>query len=95
MKDLVAHLAASLVANPNEVAVTERAQDNGTLLELQVAPDDVTHVIGKQGRTARAMRALVTAAGAKRGGRYFLKILSGAENSETTQDSPDQGASAA
>lgn len=77
MKELVAYLAASLVTRPDEVTVTESVQDNGTLLEVQVAREDITQVIGKQGRTARAMRALVSAAGAKQGGRFFLKILSG------------------
>ena len=98
MKDLVAYLAASLVTSPDEVAVTECVQDNGTLLELQVAAEDVNLVIGKQGRTARAMRALVSAAGAKKGGRYFLKILSG-DLSDAPQDghtggAPDDGSEA-
>ncbi len=90
MKDLVAYLAASLVSRPDEVAVNECARDNGVLLELRVAAEDVTLVIGKQGRTARAMRALVSAAGAKKGGRYFLKILSGDLPDGPSQDSlPD------
>lgn len=94
MKELVAYLASSLVTHPDEVSVTERVQDNGTLLELEVAPEDVTHVIGKQGRTVRAMRALLSAAGAKKGGRYFLKILSGQENisSEKTSEKTSENA---
>ncbi len=82
MKELVAHLAASLAARPDEVLVTESESAGGLLLELKVAEDDVALVIGQHGRTARAMRALVSAAAAKRGRRCFLKILSGGNDSE-------------
>ncbi|UQZ89885.1 RNA-binding protein [Deltaproteobacteria bacterium Smac51] len=94
MKELVTYLAGALATHPDEVAVTECAKDNGVVLELQVAAEDLTHVIGKQGRTARAMRSLLSAAGAKAGSRYFLKIMSGDETAETneSQDAPEDAA---
>lgn len=74
MKELVTHLARSLAGRPQDVLVTEKPGDRETLLELTVAEEDLNHLIGKQGRTIKAMRALLTAASARTGRRYFLKI---------------------
>lgn len=74
MKELVAHLARSLAGRPQDVLVTEKPGDREILLELIVAEEDLNHLIGKQGRTIKAMRALLTAASARSGHRYFLKI---------------------
>ena len=74
MKDLVEFIAKSLVDHPDEVRVDEVRRGESTVVELRVAPDDLGRVIGRQGRTARAMRNLIAAA--ERGGsRTILDIL--------------------
>ncbi|MBI2212416.1 MAG: KH domain-containing protein [Acidobacteria bacterium] len=74
MKDLVEFIAKSLVDHPEEVRVDEVRRGEATVVELRVAPDDLGRVIGRQGRTARAMRNLIAAA--ERGGsRTILDIL--------------------
>jgi predicted RNA-binding protein YlqC (UPF0109 family) len=75
MKDLVENIARSLVDKPEEVSVTLIEGQQTTVLELQVAQEDLGKVIGKQGRTARAMRALLGVAGTKENQRYVLEIL--------------------
>lgn len=75
MKKLIEFIATSLVDDQNSVDVTEVEGEDATVLELRVAKDDLGKVIGKQGRTARAMRALLTATAAKSGGRARLEIL--------------------
>ena len=76
MKELVEEIARALVDKPEDIEVTERELpgDGGTVLALRVAPEDVGRVIGKQGRTARSIRALLTAAGSKTNHRYTLEI---------------------
>ena len=75
MKELIEFLAKSLVDNPDEVRVRTHERDQQTVLELEVAPADLGKVIGRQGRTARAMRTLLAAAGQKTRHRYSLDIL--------------------
>ena len=75
MKELIEFLAHSLVDEPDEVEVRTRNRDQATVLELMVAPNDLGKVIGRQGRTARAMRTLLAAAGNKQRRRYILDIL--------------------
>ena len=75
MKDLVEFLAKNLVANPDEVKVEEIASGRQTVFELTVARSDVGKVIGKQGRTARALRSLLKVAATKQGQRATLEIL--------------------
>ncbi len=74
MKDLIAYLAGSLAGRPEDVRVTESPGEKGTTLELTVADEDLNHLIGKQGRTVKAMRSLLAAASAKSGRRCFLTI---------------------
>ena len=76
MKELVEEIARALVDRPDDVDVSERELpgEQGSVLELHVAPEDVGKVIGKQGRTARSIRSLLTAAGSKRNRRYTLEI---------------------
>ena len=62
LKELVEYIAKSLVDNPDEVVVTEVEGEQTSVLELKVAKEDLGKVIGKQGRTARAMRVILTAA---------------------------------
>ena len=61
IRQLVEEIAKSLVDTPDEVVVKEVAGEHATVLELRVAPSDLGKVIGKQGRTARAMRTLLGA----------------------------------
>jgi len=69
-------LAKLLVDQPDEVEVTEIPnRRGGGILELQVAPDDLGKVIGRQGRTARALRTLLETREDRRGVRYELEIL--------------------
>ena len=75
MRELVDFLARSLVDEPEQVKVTELRRDQATVLELQVAPPDLGKVIGRQGRTARAMRTVLAAAAARSGRRYILDII--------------------
>ena len=75
MKDLVTEIAKALVDIPDEVNVREVEGEQVTVLELRVAPTDLGKVIGKQGRTARAIRTLLSAAGTKIGKRFHLEII--------------------
>ena len=75
IRQLVEEIAKSLVDTPDEVVVKEVAGDHATVLELRVAPSDLGKVIGKQGRTARAMRTLLGASGMKYNRRFSLEIL--------------------
>ena len=75
LKDLIEYLARALVDHPDEVSVAEIAGEQTVVLELKVAKDDLGKVIGKQGRTVKAMRALLSAASAKLRKRADLEIL--------------------
>lgn len=75
LKDVVETIAKALVDHPDEVAVSEIDREGATILELRVASGDLGKVIGKQGRTARAMRTLLRASGMKLGRRFVLEIL--------------------
>lgn len=75
MKDLIEYIAKSLVDRPESVVVKETEGEKTTIIELRVAQEDLGKVIGKQGRTARAMRTILNAAGTKIGKRCVLEIL--------------------
>ncbi len=75
MKDLLSAIAKALVDHPDQVEVTEVEGEQTTVLELKVAPDDLGKVIGKQGRTARAVRTILNASGMKLKKRFVLEIL--------------------
>jgi len=75
MKDLIKYIAQALVDNPDQVAVEEVEGNQTSVLELKVAKEDLGKVIGKQGRTARAMRTILSAASAKVRKRTVLEIL--------------------
>ena len=75
MKELVEMIAKALVDQPEKVVVSQLEGEQTTILELKVAPEDLGKVIGKQGRTARAMRILLGAAGMKLKRRYNLEII--------------------
>jgi predicted RNA-binding protein YlqC (UPF0109 family) len=75
MRLLIEYIAKALVDAPDQVTVQEVQEDDTTVLELRVAAGDVGKVIGKQGRTARALRILLGAAGMKLHQRFALEIL--------------------
>ena len=75
MKDLVETIARALVDHPEEVQVKSGEGAQVTVLELRVHPEDLGKVIGRQGRTAKAIRTLLGAAGMKHRKRYTLEIL--------------------
>ncbi len=75
LRELVEFIARSLVDDPDAVRVTEVAADHGVVIELRVASADMGKVIGKQGRIARALRAVVKAAAIRSGTRVMVEIL--------------------
>ncbi len=74
MKELISFLAKSLVENPDAVQVTETEGEESIIVELNVAPEDMGKVIGKQGRIAKAIRTVVKAATTKDSKPVFLEI---------------------
>ncbi len=75
MKELIVEIAKALVDNPDEVSVQAVEGEQTTVLELRVAQSDLGKVIGKQGRTARSIRTILSAAGMKLKKRFTLEIL--------------------
>jgi predicted RNA-binding protein YlqC (UPF0109 family) len=75
LKDLIQFLAEQLVDRPTEVSVEEMEEDGAAVFELTVAEEDLGKVIGKQGRTARALRTVLSAAASKLHTRAVLEIL--------------------
>lgn len=75
MKELVKYMAQALVDNPDSVVVTEILGEQTTVVELRVAKEDLGKVIGKQGRTAKAMRTILSAASTKLRKRSVLEII--------------------
>jgi predicted RNA-binding protein YlqC (UPF0109 family) len=75
MKDLIEVIAKSLVDKPEDVDVIEVEGEETTVIELKVSKEDLGKVIGKQGRTARAMRTILGAAAAKVRKRCVLEII--------------------
>jgi predicted RNA-binding protein YlqC (UPF0109 family) len=75
MKDLIKQIAQALVDYPEQVEVEEVAGNQTSVLELKVAKEDLGKVIGKQGRTARSMRTILSAASTKMNKRTVLEII--------------------
>ena len=76
MKELVEYIARSIVAEPDEVRVSEDIDEDGRIsIRLEVAPDDKGKVIGRQGRVAQSMRVLIRVAAVKQGTRATLEII--------------------
>jgi len=75
LKELIEFVAKALVDNPDQVEVSEVAGEQTVVLELRVAKEDLGKVIGKQGRTVKAMRAILSAASSKMRKRADLEIL--------------------
>ncbi|HSD94418.1 MAG TPA: KH domain-containing protein [Syntrophales bacterium] len=75
MKDLIKYVAQALVDNPEKVEVSEVQGEQTSVIELRVAKEDLGKVIGKQGKTAKAMRTILSAASAKVHKRTVLEII--------------------
>ena len=75
MKELISYIAKALVDHPEAVEVSEVAGEQTSVIELKVAKDDLGKVVGKQGRTARAMRTILSAASTKIRKRANLEII--------------------
>ena len=75
MGDLVKYIAVNLVDKPDEVQVEVKEGENSTVIELRVAPEDMGKVIGRQGRIAKEIRALVKAHGLRDGRKIMVDIL--------------------
>jgi predicted RNA-binding protein YlqC (UPF0109 family) len=75
MRELVEVMAKALVDNPDQVVVTEKETDGEVLIELTVAPSDMGKVIGRQGRIAKAIRAVVKAASTKTDKKVVVDIV--------------------
>jgi predicted RNA-binding protein YlqC (UPF0109 family) len=75
VKELLEYLARELVDDPDAVEVTGSEDERGLLLRLRVGPDDMGKVIGKGGRTARAIRTVVRAAGTRSGVHASVEIV--------------------
>lgn len=75
LKDLIETIAKALVDHPEQVRVTEIQGEKTSVIELSVAKEDLGKIIGKQGRTARAMRTILSAASSKNNKRVVLEII--------------------
>jgi len=75
VKELVELIVKSLVDNPDKVKVTQLDGEQSSIIELEVAPEDMGKVIGKEGRNAQAIRVIIGAAGMKLKKRVNLEIL--------------------
>jgi len=82
VNQLVETVCKALVDHPDDVKVTQIDGEQTTILELRVNPSDLGKVIGKQGRTARAIRIILAAAGMKQGRRYNLEIIESFDEKE-------------
>lgn len=75
MKELVEYIAKSIVAQPDKVNITEQSDENGTVIKLEVAPEDKGRIIGRQGRVAEAIRTLLRVKAAKEDTKVRLEIV--------------------
>ena len=75
MKELLLYMAKNLVDNPDAVSVTEISEDEGTVLELRVAPEDMGKVIGRQGRIAKEIRTIIKTVAQRDGEKVTVEIV--------------------
>ena len=75
MKELLLYMAKNLVDNPDAVSVTEISEEDGLVLELRVAPEDMGKVIGRQGRIAKEIRTLIRSVAQRSGKRVSVEIV--------------------
>ncbi|MGH2674204.1 MAG: KH domain-containing protein [Actinomycetota bacterium] len=75
MKEVLEYVAQALVDEPDAVEVTEVTGERSVILQLRVAPDDMGKVIGKRGRTVKALRSIVRAGGSRQGVTTLVEIV--------------------
>jgi predicted RNA-binding protein YlqC (UPF0109 family) len=75
VKEVLEYIARAVVDEPDAVEVTEVAGERSVILQLSVAPDDMGKVIGKRGRTVRAIRSVVRAAGSRQGVTTLVELM--------------------
>ena len=75
MKDLLLYMAKNLVDNPDAVSVTEISEEDGLVLELRVAPEDMGKVIGRQGRIAKEIRTIIKTVAQRDGEKVTVEIV--------------------
>ena len=75
MKELLTYVARNLVDNPDQVSVTQHDGDGEIVLELRVAPEDMGKVIGRQGRIAKEIRALMRSVAQRQGKKVSVEIM--------------------
>jgi len=92
VEDLVTYLARALVDRPEQVELRSQVVDGGTVLELKVAPEDVGKVIGRDGRTINAMRAVLAVAAQRKGAKVRLEVLDDRRNASSAPPSRPPGA---
>ena len=86
MKELIEQICVALVDNPDDVKVTQIDGEMTSMIELRTNKSDLGKVIGKQGRTAQAIRTILVAAGMKRKRRFSLEILEPDEDQKTKEE---------
>ena len=75
MKELLLYMAKNLVDNPDAVSVTEISEEDGLVLELRVAPEDMGKVIGRQGRIAKELRTIIKTVAQRTGEKVTVEIV--------------------
>ncbi len=75
MKELLLYMAKNLVDNPDAVSVTEISEEDGLVLELRVAPEDMGKVIGRQGRIAKEIRTIIKTVAQRDGEKVTVEIV--------------------
>jgi predicted RNA-binding protein YlqC (UPF0109 family) len=75
MREFIEFIAKNLVDKPEDVSITEESKENKVVFKLKVGESDIGKVIGKKGKTAQALRTLLSAVGAKEGKRAILEIV--------------------
>ena len=85
MKELIETVCKALVDNPDDLKVTQIDGEQTSILELRAHQSDIGKVIGKQGRTARAIRTILAAAGMKQKRRFNLEIMEHYDDNETEE----------
>ena len=93
VKELISYIASSLVDSPQDVEVLQKEKEKDVVFCLKVKKDDLGKVIGKKGRTAKAIRTFVYALGAKENKKFYLDIVE-PEKDKTGQDQQDQNEAA-
>ncbi len=91
--DFISFIIKSIVDEPEKVEISRRVDDLGVLIEIRVAKNDMGKIVGRDGKTAKAMRTLVRQIGSQEGNRVNLKILEPVDGDENDMHVPNPGIS--